>query len=404
MAQQDLVNLTGSTLIGLEGTYGTTPSMTRIFPRAGGTMVPTQTIIGVDTLQEKLVKRDKSPRGYKAGTAGFTCDSYLDATRLTSAGSASTTWLGTLLKAALGGESAAAGSTVTAGSSASSIVSASGHGARFPVGTVFLCDVGDVPEVVISKAVSTDTITPLFNLSGSPTNGQDIINCHNYYLTDTNTQSLTIQHALAQDSSHQWTLNGCAVTGLSVDLARDGRMSYAFSLNGSTWTGPSSQSISTAAATNPLSGPIPNINAVCLLQTLGTTTRTHVPFHSLSLSIELGNSLVQELGGSTQGTVGVMRSGVPTVSATLTMRSDLAQYTGWDSDEDLILVYAIPSGTGATKRWTGFVLYCNREDRPARGSEGNREMTVLNLRGRHNTMQSTAVTDLAYSPFIMFEG
>ena len=404
MAQQDIVNLTGAMYVGVESTYGTTPSMTRIFPRAGGSLTLSQTVLGVDTLQEKLVKRDKSVRGYKSGTGTFTCDAWLDSTRLTSAGSASTTWLGTLLKAALGGESAAAGSTVTAGSSSSSIVAASGHGARFPVGQVFLCDVGDVPEVVISKAVSTDTITPLFNLSGSPTNGQDIINCHNYYLTDTNTQSLTLQHALAQDSSHQWTLNGAVVSGLSIDLARDGRMSYAFNFQGSTWTGPSSQSISTAAATNALTGPIPNRDAVCLLQTLSTTTRTHVPFHSLSLNIELGNSIVQELGGSVQGAVGAMRSGAPTVTAQLTMRSDLAQWTGWDSDEDLVLVYAVPSGTGSTKRWTGFVLYCNREDRPAVGSEGNRVMTTLALRGRHNTMQSAAVTDLALSPFIVFEG
>ncbi len=34
-----------------------------------------------------------------------------------------------------------------------------------------LADVGDVPEVVISKSVSTDTITPLINLSASPTTG-----------------------------------------------------------------------------------------------------------------------------------------------------------------------------------------------------------------------------------------
>lgn len=403
MAQEDIVALTGSTLVGSESTFGTTPSMTRMFPRVGGTMVPTQTVLPVDTEQVKLVRRDKSVRGYKAGTAGFTCDAYLDSTRLTSAASASTTWLGTLLKAALGGESAAAGSTFAAGSSASSIVAATGHGARFPVGTVFLADVGDVPEVVISKSVSTDTITPLFNLSASPTTGQDLVNCHCYYPTDVNTQSLTIQHALAQDSDAQWTMNGCIVSGLTINLDRNGRLAYSFSLNGATWTGPSDQSISTAAATNGLTGPVPNVSAVCLLQSLSTTTRVHVPFHSLSLSIELGNTHVLEMGGATQGAVGAMRTGF-SVSAQLTMRQDLAQYTGWDSDEDLVLVYAVPSGSGATKRWTGFVMYCNREDRPARADADGREMTALTLRGRHNTMQSTATTDLAIAPLVLFEG
>ena len=405
MAQQDLVSLTGSTLIGLESTFGTTSgSMVRAFPRNGGTMALAQTIVGVDTEQNKLVKRDKSVRGYKSGTAAFTCDAWIDSTRLTSAGSASTTWLGTLLKAALGGESAAAGSTFAIGSSSSSLIAGSGHGTRFPVGQIVLADVGDVPEVVIVKSVSTDTLTPLFNLSGSPTTGQDLINTHSYYLTDTNTQSLTIQHALAQDSSHQWTLNGCIVSGLSVDLARDGRLSYAFQFAGSDWTGPSSQSISTAAATNALTGPITNVNAVCYLQSLSTTTRTHVPFHSLALNIALGNSHVQELGGTTQGVVGAMRNAPPTVNATLTVRSDLARYTDWDNDTDYVLVYAVPSGSGATKRYTGFVLYCNIEARPSRSTVDNREMTQLELRGRHNTMQSTAVTDLALSPFVLFEG
>jgi len=86
------------------------------------------------------------------------------------------------------------------------------------------------------------------------------------------------------------------------------------------------------------------------------------------------------------------------------MRSDLGQYTAWDSDTDYVLVYAIPYGSGATKRYTGMVLYCNIEARPERSVVDGREMTVLNLRGRHNTMQSTAATDLALSPLIWFEG
>lgn len=403
MAQQDIVNLTGASYIGAEGTFGTTPSMNRCYPRAGGTITPSQTIIAVDTLQEKLVKRDKSVRGYRQVAMNITCDAWMDSDRLNDAATPATTWLGTIIKAVLGGESVAAGSTYDAGSSASSIVADTGHGARFPVGQVFLADVANVPEIVISKAVATDTITPLFNLSGAPTTGHDLFNCHCYYLTDTNTQSLTFQHALAQDVNHQWTVNGLT-GGMGIDLARDARLSYTFNLTGATFTGPSAQSISTAAVANPLTGPVPNVNAVCLLQSLTTTTRVHVPFHALSITVEPSNTHVQEMGGSTQGVVGVMRGGMPTVTAQLTVRSDLAQYTGWDSDEDLVLIYAVPSGAGATKKWTGFVLYCNREDRPSRGAEGSREMTVLNLRGRHNTMQSSVQTDLALSPLVLFEG
>lgn len=403
MAQQDIVNLTGSSWFGIESTYGTTPSMTRIFPRVGGSIAPQRTIINVDTLKEKLVMRDKSVRGYESAEVSFVCDAYLDATRLTSAGSASTTWLGSLLKFVLGGESAAAGSTYAVGSSTSSIIAGSGHGSRFPVGQVFLADVGDVPEVVIAKAVSTDTITPLQHLSASPTTGQDLINCHCYYLTDTNTQSGTFQHALAQDSNAQWTVNGC-VGSMTIGLDRDARIQYGFTLRGSDFTGPSSQSISTSIGTNALTGPIVNNNALCLLQSLSTTTRQHVPFHSISVSIDAGNTLVNEVGGSTQGVVGAMRSGMPSVTAELTIRHDPSQYTTWDSDTDLVLVFAVPYGSGATKRYTGFVLYCTIEGRPQRGNVDGREMTVLSLRGRHNTMQSAVTTDLALSPLVIFEG
>lgn len=403
MAQQDLDTLTGASYFGVESTFGTTPSMTRIFPRVGGTLTAQQTIIPTTTLQEKLVKRDKSKRGYRSCGVQVTCDAFIDGTRLTSAGSASTTWLGAMLKAVLGGESAAAGSTIAAGSSASSIVAASGHGARFPVGQVFLCDVGDVPEVMIAKAVSTDTITPLHHASASLTTGQDLINCHCYYLTNTNAQSATFQHALGADSSHQWTLNGLT-GGMSVDLSRDANLAYTFDLTGANFTGPSAQSISVAAGTNSLVGPVPNVGAVCLLQSLSTTTRVHYPLSSVSLTIEPGNSHVRELGGSTQGVVGVMRNAMPSVTAQVSVRSDLDQYTAWDSDTDYVLVYAIPVGSGATKRWTGFVLYCNIEPRPSRGNEDGAERTQLTLRGRHNTMQSAVTTDLALSPLVIFEG
>ena len=333
----------------------------------------------------------------------MTCDAWLDADRLISTATPATTWLGRILRALLGGESAPAGSTIQTGSSASSLIAAAGHGSRFPVGQVFLADVGGVPEVVISRAVSGDTITPLFNLSAAPTAGQRLINCHNYFLTDQNSQSLTIQHALAQDNEHQWTVNGCTGS-LSIDLARDSRLSYAFDLQGARWVGPSAQSLTVSAGANALVGPVANVSAVCLLQSLTTSTRIHVPFHSLSLSIEPGNQHVQELGGAIEGTVGVMRAAAPSVTATLTIRADLDQYSLWSDDEDLVLVYAIPVGTGTNRRWTGFVLYCTREERPARAEEGIREMTQLSLRSRHNVMQSAVQTDLALSPFVIFEG
>lgn len=408
MAQVDIVSGLAATYCKVESTFGTTPgSMTRIFPVGVVSVSPEQTIIPVNTQQTKVVNRDKSVRGLKTCKASFTCDAFIDNTRANSAATPAQHWLGAMVKAVLGGESMPAGSTIAAGSSASSINTAVGHGTRFPVGQVALCDVADVPEVIVVKAVAGDALTPLFNLSAAPTTGQDIFNTHSYYITDTNTQSLALQLALAQDSNHQWTLNG--LTGeMSVTISRDSRVQYGFELRGTTFTGPSAQGLSTAVGTNALSGPVPNVNAVCYLQSLATTTRVHVPFHAISLQIASGMEHVPELGGATEGVVGTMRVGKDSassmVNAELTIRTDTARQTDWDNDTDYVLVYAVPRGTGATKQWWGFVLYCNIEGRPMPEVVDGRQMMKLQLKGRQNTMQSAATTDLANSPLVIFEG
>lgn len=405
MTQLDIVSTTAATYCKLEATYGTTPgSMTRIFPRGTVTVDPNVTIIPVDTQQNLLVRRDKSVRGLKTCSAKFQCDSYIDNTRANSAATPAQHWLGAMIKACMGGESMPAGSLVVAASTASVVNVTAAQGTRFPVGQVILVDVANVPEVAIVKSVATDAVSVYPNLSAGPTTSEDVFNTHSYHFTDVNTASLALQLALAQDSSHQWTLNG--LTGnISLEITRDARLSYSFDLKGATFTGPSSQAIATTVGTNALSGPVPNRDAVCLLQALTTTTRVHVPFDKISLAIDTGMELVPELGGATEGIVAAMRAGMPTVTADLTLRSDLAQYTTWDNDTDLMLLYAVPRGTGATKQWTGFVLYCNIEARPSRADLGNgREGVNLKLRGRHNTLQSAVVTDLALSPLVIFDG
>jgi hypothetical protein len=404
MAQIDISDKAGAVYFGAESTFGTTPTMARIFPRVGTMADVSRTVIAVDTQKERVNMRDKSVLGLKNGTINFTIDHKIDTTRLTSAATPASTTVGLLLKSFLGGESAFAGSTIQASSTASSIITATGHGSRFPVGSVFLCDVGDVPEVVISKAVSTDTVTPLFNLSATPTSTQDVINCHNYFVTDQNSLSSAFQFAMHQSTSLQWTLNGCVGKSLSLDLGRDSRLAWTMQFDAGNFTGPSSQSISTAVATDPLTGPVANIGALCLLQSLTTTTRVHVPFHSIELNMTPNNMHVEEVGGETNGRIGTQRFNGFDVNATVTIRSDIAWITNFDAGDDLVLVFAVPSGSGATKRWTGFVLYCTIESRPQSTVVDGRRMTVLNLRGRHNTMQSAVTTDLALSPLVIFEG
>lgn len=406
MSQVNVVAGTAATYCKVESTYGTTPgSMTRIFPRGTVEAKTEQTTIAVDTQQVNLLLRDLSAHGYKRCTAKLQCDSYIDSTQLNSAASPTTTWLGAMIKTALGGESMAAGSTYAAGSTASIINTAVGHGSRFPVGQVAICDVGNVPEIAVVTAVSTDAVSVWPSLSASPTTGQDIFNSHTYYFTDANTATMALQLALAQDSSTQWTLNGLCISGLAIDLSRDQRLSYTFDFKGSSFTGPSSQSIATTVGTNSLAGPMVNTSAVCLLQPIATTTRVHVPMESISLAISTGNDLIEQVGGSNEGTTGAFRGAPPTVEATVAVAQDSAFFTDYDSNTLYAFVYAVPRGTGATKRWSGFILYCTVEMRPEQVPISQGRMGVsLKLRQIDNRLQSTVTTDLARSPFVIFEG
>jgi hypothetical protein len=135
MSQVNIRHSESASYAGIESTFGTTPSMTRIFPITSSFDPDTQQE-ELEVEEESIYLADYKPpiKGLKSGNPKFGCYVAPDSTILSAAASPSTPWLGLLLKALLGAELSAAGSTVASSGSATAVTVASDHGSRFAVG------------------------------------------------------------------------------------------------------------------------------------------------------------------------------------------------------------------------------------------------------------------------------
>jgi hypothetical protein len=394
MAAIDIRTTDASSFIGIESTYGTTPSMTRIYPVADSFEVNVeQTELDVDDESALLYDYKNPVVGLESCKPKFTVYARPDATQLTQAASPATPWLGTILKAALGGEvTPAAGSNIVTGSTTTSLNVTDSEGSRLTAYVPFLVDVGGVPEPTFATAIATggnpDVATLGLALSTTPTAGEDIINTYTYYPTASNTTTFTLQHAYAGNSARQWTMNGCVATGLSIDVPRDGLIKIGVEAMGSVHTGPSAQSISVAYAADPMNPPFGVRESIFVLQSTSTTTRTHYPIHSFAAKLNLGMTLIPEVGGTTEGVVGAMRTGERLFAEfTVRIRADnVRDTTDWVSRTDMFMLFAVPRGSGSTKQW--LIIYAPKVvivGKPKAIREGARDLMELTLRTKVNT-------------------
>ena len=398
MTQVNIRHSESASYAGIESTFGTTPSMTRIFPITSS-VDPAVDQEELDVDEESIYLADyKAPvKGLKSGNLKFGCYAAPASTVLSAAASPSTPWLGTLLKALLGAELSAAGSTVASSGSATAVTVASGHGSRFAVGGWALFETGGAVEPGRISAIATDALTLDLAISAAATSSGIVSNCYQYYWTEGNTQALTIQHALIGDSAHQWTFNGCT-GGWGLKLDRNGLLRVDFDLKVASWTGPSAQSLTTTVGSNGMGSPWSMRDATCILQAYNTTTRTHYPLHSVSCKFADGLEHIPELGG-VEGKTGVMRtSGRKGTEFTVRFQSDqVRDATDWVSRTVLQLVVMVPQGSGTSKRW--FILDVPRAvivGKPKLVKEGGFTLTEITLRPQINTSGSTALARAPY--------
>ncbi len=405
MAQSNEITTTGATYVGPESTFNAASgSMVRVFPRKGGRREEEQTVLRPEGLRAHIESREGSVLGYKSCSSSMPFDARVHATQIDAAATPTRTWLGELLFAALGGESLHAGSTIAASSTTTVLKVASGHGSRFKVGDVIMVDVGGTPEFAHVQAISTDDLTIQPALSASPTTGQDVFACATYFPSETSTASLTFEHARAQNSASQWRHTGCVVSGMGVELARNALLGLTFDLAGVRWTGPSSLSISTAEGSQTMSAPFANVHATQILCPLGSPVRTQTPMESLSVQLTTGMMNVESVGGADEGRVGPMRTTFG-MSADIVLRHDAAMRSGWDPATPYMLAHIVYSGTGATRRATGFIAIGSLEELPTYGSGSNdRGITNLKFASWGGRLNSGVSTEQARASFFWFMG
>jgi hypothetical protein len=404
MSQNNEITTTGATYLGIESPFGATSgSMVRMFPRRGGTRKELDNVISNGVLKSYIVNRDADVLGYKSCENATSFDARTLASRINDVASPTRPWQGVPLFGLLGGESLHAGSKIVAGSTTTVLNVTATQGARFNAGDGILVTVAGVNEFAIIKNITGDALTLLFALSAVPSVGADVFACVSYFPTDTNSSSLTFQHARAQNAASQWTHNACT-GGLSIETPRDGMLGFGIDLKGGNWTGPSAQSIVTTEGTQTMSAPLANVRAFQSLQLASATTRTHVPFESVSFKVDTGMMLTPDVGGPYEGLSSAMRTSFG-VTADVVVRHDSAWRTGWDPSAIYALTHVVYQGSGTSRGCVAIVMYGTLSETPGFESGSNdRGVTPLKFQGIGGGLGSSANTDQARAPFLWMMG
>jgi hypothetical protein len=407
MAQVNIRPNDAATYVGAElGGFGVTPDpMVRCSPISGSVEISTTPTI-LDNESESVYLYDRLPtvHGFRDGEIKMGYYLKVPTGQLNAAATPAPAPLNGLFIGALGAIQVDAGSTVSA-STTSSVTVDTGHGSRFPVGTVGFAEVDGAMEPFYVTARTDDALTPWPHFSAAPTETTGIvINSYTHYARDIAPVSFSIHHAMAGDADHQWKMIGCMATGLELVTERNAlmRANFTFAI-GDYGDSPSNQGVSTAVGGDGMSLPFALKDSIVFFQPVATTTRSHLALRSINASINLGNEYKTELGGAVQGKSGIVRTGVRNAfDMTIQLSgSDVSYLSAFNNHTVMRLVILLPSGSGLTRRFVGLVLpHCTIRERPRTVKE-NLVFTELVLQAQ---IDNTAPTPLARSPFLVVMG
>jgi hypothetical protein len=409
MAQVNLRAADAATFVGVEGTYGTAPTVARLTPVSGTiNIVPQQDELEVNDESVFLHDYRQPARGLKStnSTAELQCNIKRLAALLTTGTLAAPALYRHLVRALLGGMSPAEGGSVGATLDASpgtttalEVLSA----ANLAVGQWILVPTANGREPGRIASISGTTVTLNPGLSTAPTASGEIAHCVTTYLNQDNSLSITLQHAKAGSADEQYEMRGC--TGdLEITVNRAELASLTARLRAAVWR-QGALSLSVAAGADATGNAYASTqDAVFLLQAQATATRVNYDVEECTFRVDTGMAHVPSLSGVVEGTAGVFRVGArQAVEATVTIRMDAAQRTAWDAQTQLQLWLQIPGGSGATRQWLSVgmprcILVGNPQ--PVASSDGRVRYT-LTLRGQ---MDTAGASTLARSPFVMAVG
>ena len=391
--------------VGQESTYGTAAS-TAFARHIEGSLNATlsQTEIEHNAGSARLFQQFVTRQGLQsnASTVAFGIHAKPAFAKLDSSATPTTPYLGKLLEAILGGEAKGAGSTVSgAGSTQTTVDVQAGHGSRFKVGTVIHVEVSSVYYPRVITAINTDTLTVWPELAVAPSAGDDVINSYSYFLTESNTKSLTIEDTFTVPSSDASTVQrrllGCT-GGLNFSIARDTLATFGFDLRAAAWEY-GSLSLATTVGSETMGDPIPVTNGQLFLQEAGVSTATPYAVASMQGSMNTGMQHLLTLGGI-QGTSGVARmGGRDSAEFTVRARIDYDRYTQWSAQTLLRFFAAFPYGSGTSQRT--MCLHVNQKQligKPAEVEEGG--FLYYDLRFRPVLDTSYTLDTAAASPYV----
>lgn len=301
-----------------------------------------------------------------------------------------------LLECVLGGMQVGAGSAISAGTTSQVTVAAD---TGFAVGQVVgVSGGGDCVPVVVETKPGANVVTFWPNLAGAVTSGT-LVNSYCAHMTETNAKSFSIQHAYPDSSSEQQEFRGChGKLKLTTEI---GSLAMC-ELDVVPATGQQGAlSLSTAVQTNPLAtGGHAVKNAVLYVQTSATTTRTDYCVEDFALEIDPGMEFTPCASG-VEGKDGVMRvKGRGTVKLMLKIKADPAEITTWAARTVRRVLFAIPSGSGTSKRWVFVYLpKAVLAKSPAQSKAGGRLLYDLEF---HTQIDNTAAANsVAGSPVMI---
>lgn len=355
----DIIDTLARCFVALESSFASGGTDVAAFPIAE-TLAPerAQNTVDVKTLHVRPFDVRDPVKSFKSGALKFGYLLQPAGTVLTALATVPTganappLWV--LMEALFGGQSVAAGSLVASAVSATAFSVTAAQGSRFPAGQ--LCLVEDPTNGLVACRVTeraTDAVKVWPALSGSPSVGAAVVNAVTWYPTRTNSKSLRVRIANAQDANYQWEFIG-GTGGLEFKLSRGELAAADFDLKFAKFTGPSPLGLSTANVTDTMDSPLVCRNAIVYLQDLTTTTRAEYPVESLSVKVNLGNTHLETLSGGTEGVRAVARTeGLQDTVATaeLTFRADRDADTDWFTNfTKLACFIVIPVDTATGRR------------------------------------------------------
>jgi hypothetical protein len=365
--QVDVLSRIGATYVGIETTLGTTPgTMYRAFPTEDREFTNSRAHIVRKDERTKMQAYIPSIKGLKSGEGGMDFQLRPHATRLLTGATAPTGhFLAEVLRCWFGSMASGAGSTAQTGSTTTSIIVATGHGARFTIGTWIAVEVDDELHVVNITNKTTDTLTVRPALPGAPADGADVVNSETFFVSESDAWTLAIEHGAAQDPNYQWRANGAVITPQLVFTPGEDAM-VKLAAKYPLWQGPAPLGISTLVGVDPLADPVIHRDAQFWLYPVASPDREHYPIKTLEPTFGLETVLRREAGGTLEGVVSRARAITrPPAMVKLATRADRqlldAGLAYYNDNVDLSLVVVLTSeGGGTTARKVVVEFACGR--------------------------------------------